>query len=81
MAHKDMYYRVGEISTCGSKIRKNFKPDHTATVIERLDEAGAIHLGSLNMAEFAFGPTGHNVHWGDCRNPWNTDHILSLIHI
>ena len=75
MAHKDMYYRVGEISTCGSKIRKNFRPDHTATVIERLDDAGAIHLGSLNMAEFAFGPTGHNVHWGDCRNPWNTDHI------
>ena len=54
MAHKDMYYRVGEISTCGSKIRKNFRPDHTATVIERLDDAGAIHLGGLNMAEFAF---------------------------
>ena len=75
MAHKDMYYRAGEVSTCGSKIRKDFRPNHTATVIERLGDAGAIHLGGLNMAEFAFGPTGHNVHWGDCRNPWNTDHI------
>ena len=27
------------------------------------------------MAEFATGPTGHNEHWGDCRNPWNRDHI------
>lgn len=75
MAHKDMYYRVGEISTCGSKIRKDFRPDHTATVIDRLEDAGALHLGGLNMAEFAFGPTGHNAHWGDCRNPWNTDYI------
>src|SRR3546814_2166989 len=27
------------------------------------------------MAEFAFGPIGHNAHWGHCRNPWNPDHI------
>ena len=32
-------------------------------------------LGRLNMAEFAMGPTGHNDHFGRCRNPWNTDHI------
>jgi aspartyl-tRNA(Asn)/glutamyl-tRNA(Gln) amidotransferase subunit A len=29
-------------------------------------------IGTLNMSEFAYGPTGHNEHWGDCRNPWNT---------
>src|SRR5436853_6352608 len=27
------------------------------------------------MSEFAYGPTGHNEHWGDCRNPWNPDYI------
>ena len=75
LAHKDMYYRAGVVSTCGSKIRRDFKPDHTATVLDRLAGAGALHLGGLNMAEFAFGPTGHNVHWGDCRNPWNPAHI------
>src|SRR5256885_9556583 len=32
-------------------------------------------IGTLNMAEFAYGPTGHNEHWGDCRNPWNQDYI------
>jgi aspartyl-tRNA(Asn)/glutamyl-tRNA(Gln) amidotransferase subunit A len=75
LAHKDMFYRAGEVCTCGSKIRRDFVPDHTATVLSRLDDAGAIEIGHLNMAEFAMGPTGHNDHYGRCRNPWNPDHI------
>lgn len=75
LAHKDMYYRVGKVSTCGSKIRKDFVPDHTATVLERLAAAGALHMGGLNMSEFAVGPFGHNEHWGHCHNPWNPDHV------
>mgnify|MGYP001046206622 FL=1 len=71
VAHKDMYYRAGKVSTCGSKIRRDFVPTVTATVLERLDAAGAIDLGTLNMAEFAQNPTGHNAHFGDCHNPWN----------
>ena len=72
LAHKDMFYRAGEVCTCGSKIRMDFIPDHTATVLSKLDGAGGIELGRLNMAEFAMGPTGHNDHFGRCRNPWNT---------
>jgi aspartyl-tRNA(Asn)/glutamyl-tRNA(Gln) amidotransferase subunit A len=75
LAHKDMFYRAGEVCTCGSKIRAHFVPDHSATVLTRLDAAGAIELGRLNMAEFALGPTGHNDHFGRCRNPWNPDYI------
>lgn len=75
LAHKDMFYRAGDVCSCGSKIRANFVPDLTATVLTRLDAAGAIELGRLNMAEFAMGPTGHNDHFGRCRNPWNTDHM------
>ncbi len=75
LAHKDMFYRAGQVSTCGSKINRDFVPDHTATVLSRLEAAGAIYLGGLNMAEFALGPTGHNEHWGHCRNPWNPDYI------
>ena len=74
MAHKDLLYRKGRISTCGSKIRRNVVADVTATALERLDAAGAIEVGRLNMAEFAAGGTGHNEHFGDCRNPWNMDH-------
>jgi aspartyl-tRNA(Asn)/glutamyl-tRNA(Gln) amidotransferase subunit A len=44
-------------------------------VLKRLDAAGAIQFGVLHMAEFAFGPTGHNHHDGPCRNPWNTAHV------
>ncbi|MBI1988315.1 MAG: amidase [Betaproteobacteria bacterium] len=75
LAHKDMFYRAGRVSTGGSKILRDYRPTVTATVVERLAAAGAIWLGNLNMAEFAANPTGHNEHWGDCCNPWNTAHI------
>ena len=75
LAHKDMYYRNGKITTGGSKILRNYRPDITATVVERMQRAGAVWLGNLNMAEFAANPTGHNDHFGHCRNPWNTEHI------
>ncbi len=75
MAHKDMYYRRGVVSTCGSKILRDTPASGTAKVLEHLDAAGAIQFGVLNMAEFAMGPTGHNWHYGHCRNPWDTERI------
>ena len=75
IAHKDMFHQAGEISTFGSHPRNHVVARHTATVLARLSAAGAISLGTLNMAEFASNPTGHNVHCGDCRNPWNTAHV------
>jgi aspartyl-tRNA(Asn)/glutamyl-tRNA(Gln) amidotransferase subunit A len=75
LAHKDMFYRAGRVSSCGSKIRRDWIAGDTAAVLERLDRAGFADLGRLNMSEFAYGPTGHNEHYGDCRNPWNPDYI------
>jgi aspartyl-tRNA(Asn)/glutamyl-tRNA(Gln) amidotransferase subunit A len=75
LAHKDMFYRAGRISTCGSEIRRHWRASITATVLERLDAAGAVDLGALNMSEFAAGPTGHNEHFGHCRNPFNPAHL------
>lgn len=75
LAHKDMYYREGRIATCGSKIRRDWVAPATATALARLDAAGALDLGTLNMAEFALGPTGHNWHLGHARNAWNPLHI------
>lgn len=75
LGHKDMFYSANEISTGGSLIRKHWKSTTTATVLTRLNEAGAITLGALNMSEFAAGPTGHNVHYGHCRNAFSPDHI------
>jgi aspartyl-tRNA(Asn)/glutamyl-tRNA(Gln) amidotransferase subunit A len=75
LAHKDMYYDEGKVVTCGSKIRRDFVATTTATALQRLKNAGTTRLGSLQMVEFAYGPTGHNVHYGAVHNPWNVDHI------
>ena len=75
LAHKDMYYDAGKVVTCGSKIRKDFVPTTTSTALQRLKDAGTVRLGSLQMVEFAYGPTGHNPHYGAVHNPWNVDHI------
>lgn len=75
MAHKDMYYRQGVPSSCGSKIGPGRPAPATATALKRLDAAGALQFGVLNMTEFAYGPTGHNYHLGHCRNAWNPEYI------
>jgi aspartyl-tRNA(Asn)/glutamyl-tRNA(Gln) amidotransferase subunit A len=75
LAHKDMYYEAGKVVTCGSKIRRDFVATTTSTALQRIKDAGTIRLGSLQMAEFAYGPTGHNAHFGAVHNPWNVDHI------
>ena len=75
LAHKDMYYQAGKLSTCGSALRKDFRPTITATVIKRLADAGAYTFAGLNMAEFAQNPTGHNKTFGDCHNPWNLPYV------
>jgi len=70
LAHKDMFYRKGAVSTGGSRIRRDWKADCTATVLTRLDDAGAIDLGRLNMSEFAAYATGENPHYGHCHNAY-----------
>jgi aspartyl-tRNA(Asn)/glutamyl-tRNA(Gln) amidotransferase subunit A len=75
LAHKDMYYEAGKVVTCGSKIRRDFVATTTSTALQRLKDAGTVRLGSLQMAEFAYGPTGHNAHYGPVHNPWGLDHI------
>jgi aspartyl-tRNA(Asn)/glutamyl-tRNA(Gln) amidotransferase subunit A len=75
LAHKDMYYEAGRVATCGSRIRRDFVASTTSTALQRLKDAGTIRLGTLQMAEFAYGPTGHNAHFGAVHNPWRFDHI------
>ncbi len=75
LAHKDMYYVAGKTAECGSKIRAGWKAPATSTALERLASAGALHLGALHMAEFAYGPTGHNAHLGPARNAWDLTRI------
>lgn len=75
LAHKDLFYRKGKVVACGSRIRRDFVPETTASALMRLDGAGAIEIGSLHMAEFAFSPTGYNEHYGHARNPWDVERV------
>lgn len=65
---KDVYYTAGMKTSAGSKLRKDFVPEYSATAVRRLENAGAIVLGKTACTEFAVNdpaPTG---------NPWNLDH-------
>ncbi len=75
LAHKDMFYRAGRPSACGSRILADFVPEVTCTALARLDAAGALDIARLNMVEFALGTTGHNEITGAVRNPWNPAHV------
>src|SRR5260370_352105 len=57
---KDNIYTEGIRTTAGSKILKDFIPQHDAKVVIQLKEAGAVILGKANMPEFAYGVTSHN---------------------
>ena len=71
LAHKDMFFRAGAVTTGGSRIWRERVRERTAEVLTRLDGAGAIELGRLNLSEFALGPTGQNAHHGRACNPWD----------
>jgi aspartyl-tRNA(Asn)/glutamyl-tRNA(Gln) amidotransferase subunit A len=75
LAHKDMFYRAGQVTTGGSRLLSDFRPQTTATVVDRIEDAGAIWLGALHMSEFAANPTGQNESFGDCRNAWDPGRI------
>jgi aspartyl-tRNA(Asn)/glutamyl-tRNA(Gln) amidotransferase subunit A len=74
IAVKDLFAMRGVRTTAGSRIFENYVPEFNSTVVERLEAAGAVILGKLNMHELAYGVTSANPHFGVVRNPWNTEH-------
>jgi len=72
---KDILCTKGVETTCASKILSGFIPPYNATVIEKLNRAGYVHLGRLNMDEFAMGSSTENSAFQTTKNPWDHDRI------
>ena len=70
VALKDIIDHAGRVTTCGSSFLRD-KAASTATVVDRLERAGAVIVGRTGLHEFAYGFSSENEWWGPVRNPWD----------
>lgn len=73
IALKDLFETRGIPTTAGSLFFNGWVPEDDGVVVERLNAAGVVNLGKLNMHEIALGVTNNNPHYGACHNPWDLE--------
>jgi aspartyl-tRNA(Asn)/glutamyl-tRNA(Gln) amidotransferase subunit A len=75
IAVKDLFCTDGVPSQAGSKILEGYRPPYTATVVAKLNAAGAPLLGKTNQDEFAMGSSNENSAFGPVLNPWDRTRV------
>jgi aspartyl-tRNA(Asn)/glutamyl-tRNA(Gln) amidotransferase subunit A len=75
VAVKDNICTSDSQTSCGSLILGNYKPQYNATVVEKLQRAGAVIIGKTNLDEFAMGSSNENSAYGVVRNPWDLERV------
>ncbi len=73
--HKDIISTKGIRTTAGSKVLESYVPAYSATVVQKMENAGAIMLGKANCDAWAHGSSGENSDFGPTKNPSNTDYV------
>ena len=75
VAFKDLFSTKGVRTTAGSKVLESYVPTFSATVVEKLEKAGAILIGKTNCDAWAHGASGENSDFGPTKNPWNKEFV------
>ncbi|OGM05524.1 glutaminyl-tRNA synthase (glutamine-hydrolyzing) subunit A [Candidatus Woesebacteria bacterium GWB1_43_5] len=75
VAHKDLFLTRGVRTTAGSKLLTDYMPQYSASVVNRLEDAGAIMIGKVNCDAWAHGSSGENSDFGSTKNPWNEEYV------